>query len=69
MTEQASNPAEAMRWQIWVVARGDYLRTRAGEIQFFTSADEAKRTAREVGGIVQVEGAPALGGFDRAVSS
>jgi hypothetical protein len=65
MTE-AAQPAP--RWQIWVVAKGDYLRTNTGALRLFTSVDEAKRTAADVGGIVQIEGAPGLGGFDRALS-
>lgn len=56
------------RWQVWLVGLGDHLRTAAGAIRFFDSRDEAEQTAREVGGIVQIEGAPALGGFDRALS-
>jgi hypothetical protein len=56
------------RWQIWVIAHGDYLRTPAGAVRLFTSVDEAKRAAQEIGGIVQIEGAPPLGGFDRALS-
>ena len=58
----------AARWQVWLVGLGDYLRTPAGAVRFYTSVDEAKRTAEEVGGIVQIEGAPPLGGFDRALS-
>ena len=54
------------RWQIWVIPHGDYLRTPAGAVRLFASVEEAKRTAQELGGIVQPEGAPALGGFDRA---
>jgi hypothetical protein len=65
MTE-ASQPVA--RWQIWVVARGDYLRTNTGALRLFTSIDEAKQTAADVGGIVQIEGAPGLGGFDRALT-
>lgn len=56
------------RWQIWVVAQGDYLRTPTGALRLFTSVDEAKQTAAQVGGIVQIEGAPGLGGFDRALT-
>ena len=56
------------RWQVWLVGHGDYLRTSAGTVRFFTSLDEAKQTAQEVGGIVQIEGAPGLGGFDRALT-
>jgi hypothetical protein len=37
-------------------------------VRFFTSLEEAKQAAQEVGGIVQVEGAPMLGGFDRALN-
>ena len=61
-----TNDAPAARWQIWVIAHGDYLRTPAGAVRLFTSLEEAKRTAQDIGGIVQVEGAPSLGGFDRA---
>ena len=57
-----------LRWQVWLVGQGDYLRTPAGAIRFFTARDDAERIAREVGGIVQIEGAPPLGGFDRALS-
>jgi hypothetical protein len=63
---QASQPTA--RWQIWVVARGDYLRTNTGALRLFDSVDDAKQTATEVGGIVQIEGAPGLGGFDRALT-
>lgn len=63
---QASQPVA--HWQIWVVAKGDYLRTNTGALHLFTSVDEAKRRATEVGGIVQIEGSPGLGGFDRALS-
>ncbi len=59
---------QSVRWQVWLVGLGDFLRTPAGAVQFFTSLDEAKQKAQEVGGIVQVEGAPLLGGFDRALS-
>jgi hypothetical protein len=61
-------PGMTVRWQVWLVGHGDYLRTPAGAVRFFTSLDEAKQAAQEVGGIVQVEGAPMLGGFDRALS-
>ena len=50
------------------MGHGDYLRTSAGVVRLFTDLEEAKRTAQDVGGIVQVEGASMLGGFDRAVS-
>jgi hypothetical protein len=59
---------QATRWQVWLVGLGDYLRAPAGAIRLFTSIDEAKQAAQEAGGIVQVEGAPALGGFDRALT-
>ncbi|MGH2583894.1 MAG: hypothetical protein ACRDJE_03180 [Dehalococcoidia bacterium] len=62
------SPQPPLRWQVWLVGLGDYLRTPAGAVRFFTSKEEADQTAREVGGIVQVEGAPMLGGFDRALS-
>jgi hypothetical protein len=61
-------PPRDTRWQVWLVGLGDYLRTNAGEVRFFGSVDEAKRAAEQTGGIVQVEGAPLLGGFDRALS-
>jgi len=61
-------PHPSLRWQVWLVGLGDYLRTPAGAVRFFASKEEAEQTAREVGGIVQVEGAPMLGGFDRALS-
>ncbi len=61
-------PQPPFRWQVWLVGLGDYLRTPAGAVRYFTSAEEAKQTAQEVGGIVQIEGAPPLGGFDRALS-
>ncbi len=66
MTETAQQ--SPLRWQVWLVGLGDYLRTPAGAIRFFTARDDAEQTAREVGGIVQIEGAPPLGGFDRALS-
>lgn len=66
MTQESR--AGGVRWQVWLVGHGDYLRTPAGEVRYFTEMEEAKRSAEEVGGIVQVEGAPMLGGFDRALS-
>ena len=60
--------ARDTRWQVWLVGLGDFLRTNAGEVRFFGSVEEAKRAAEQAGGIVQVEGAPLLGGFDRALS-
>lgn len=63
-----TTPAKVQRWQVWLVGLGDYLRTPAGGVQFFFALDEAQQAAREVGGIVQLEGAPGLGGFDRALS-
>ncbi len=65
MTQESQRPT---RWQVWLVGLGDYLRTPAGAIRFFSSIEEAKQSAQEVGGIVQIEGAPPLGGFDRALS-
>ncbi len=65
MSREAS--PRATRWQVWLVGLGDYLRTPSGAVRLFTSIDEAQQTAQEVGGIVQVEGAPMLGGFDRAL--
>ena len=65
MTQETQRPT---RWQVWLVGLGDYLRTPAGALRFFSSIEEAKQTAQEVGGIVQIEGAPPLGGFDRALS-
>ena len=65
MTQETQRPT---RWQVWLVGLGDYLRTPAGAVRFFSSIEEAKQTAQEVGGIVQIEGAPSLGGFDRALS-
>ena len=59
-------PTPRTRWQVWVIPHGDYLRTPAGAVRLFDSVDDANRTAQELGGIVQPEGAPALGGFDRA---
>jgi hypothetical protein len=56
------------RWQVWLVGHGDFLRTPAGNVRLFTDLEDAKQVALEVGGIVQVEGAPLLGGFDRALS-
>jgi hypothetical protein len=61
-------PAPNVRWQVWLVGHGDFLRTPAGEVRYFTDIEAAKRSAGEAGGIVQVEGAPLLGGFDRALS-
>ena len=58
----------SQRWQIWVIARGDLLRTPRGDVRYFHTLEEAQRTARELGGIVQTEGTPDLGGFDRALS-
>jgi hypothetical protein len=55
------------RWQVWVIAHNDYLRTSTGAVRLFPSVEEAKQAAQELGGIVQVEGAPPLGGFDRAL--
>ena len=65
MTQETQRPT---RWQVWLVGLGDYLRTPAGAVRFFSSIEEAKQTAQEVGGIVQIEGAPPLGGFDRVLS-
>lgn len=56
------------RWQVWLVGHGDFLRTPAGDVRLFADLADAKQTAQDVGGIVQVEGAPMLGGFDRALS-
>jgi hypothetical protein len=58
----------ATRWQVWLVGLGDFLRTPSGAIRLFRTVEEAKQAAQEAGGIVQVEGAPVLGGFDRALS-
>jgi hypothetical protein len=68
MSNRASGSVPPARWQVWLVGLGDFLRTRSGEVRWFTSLDEAKEAARDVGGIVQIEGAPMLGGFDRALS-
>jgi hypothetical protein len=54
------------RWQVWVIPHGDYLRTAAGTVRLFADVEETKRRVQELGGIVQPERAPALGGFDRA---
>jgi hypothetical protein len=59
--------AAAMKWTVWLVGLGDHVRTSTGSIRMFDSLAEAQRVAAEVGGIVQVEGAPLLGGFDRAL--
>jgi hypothetical protein len=61
-------PARSTRWQVWLVGLGDYLRTPGGAIRLFLTVEEAKQVAQQAGGIVQVEGAPLLGGFDRALS-
>ena len=66
MTQPPGQPSH--RWQIWVIAHGDYLRTPAGDIRLLARRHEAEQLAREIGGIVQVEGSPGLGGFDRALS-
>lgn len=58
----------APTWQVWLIGLGDYLRTANGTVQTFVTLEEAKRIATEVGGIVQLTGAPGLGGFDRALS-
>jgi hypothetical protein len=64
----ASEQTQTGRWQVWLVGQGDYLRTTGGAVRLYTSLEAAKQAAQEVGGIVQVEGAPMLGGFDRALS-
>ena len=61
-------PPPDPRWQVWLVGMGDFLRTNAGEVRYFGSVEEAQRAAEQTGGIVQLEGAPLLGGFDRALS-
>ena len=61
-------PPQPARWQVWLVVMGDFLRTPGGGIRLFVTVEEAKQAAQEAGGIVQVEGAPLLGGFDRALS-
>ena len=66
-SDQTGN-TPSQRWQIWVMARGELLRTPRGDVRYFDTLEEAQRTARELGGIVQTEGAPNLGGFDRALS-
>jgi hypothetical protein len=65
MATGESSPAQGPRWQVWLVGLGDFLRTPAGEVRRFSRLDEAQQTAESVGGIVQLEGAPLLGGFDR----
>ena len=62
-----SEGGPVQRWTVWLVGLGDHLRTRTGAVQTFDTLEEARRQAAEVGGIVQVEGAPLLGGFDRAL--
>jgi len=42
-------------------------RTPRGDLHLFTSKDGAIKVAESVGGIVQIEGAPALVGFDGAI--
>ncbi len=65
MSEPSPPP---LRWQVWLVGLGDYLRTPAGAVRYFSTVEAAKQTAQEVGGIVQIQGAPPLGGFDQATS-
>jgi hypothetical protein len=65
---QQQPPPRDTRWQVWLVGLGDFLRTTAGEVRYFPTVAEAQRAAEQAGGIVQVEGAPLLGGFDRALS-
>ncbi len=64
----ADSSKQPVRFQVWLVGLGDYLRTPAGAVRFFVSANEATLAAQEAGGIVQTEGAPGLGGFDRALN-
>jgi len=59
---------QSTRWQVWLVGHGDVVRAPSGAVRFFSSLEEAQKVAGEVGGIVQIEGAPPLGGFDRALS-
>lgn len=56
------------RWQVWLIGLGDLLRLPSGSVHYFDSVESAQAVAQQVGGIVQIEGAPALGGFDRALS-
>jgi hypothetical protein len=37
-------------------------------VRLLASLDKVKRTEREAGGIVSVQGAPMLAGFDRALN-
>jgi len=67
MADPSSQQVPAPRWQIWVIAHGDYLRARNGDLRLFDSRADAEQTAKDVGGIVQFEGAPGLGGFDKAL--
>lgn len=56
------------RWQVWLIGLGDLLRLPTGSVRYFDTVESAQAVARDVGGIVQIEGAPPLGGFDRALS-
>lgn len=57
--------ADEPRFKVYIGPQGDFLRTAAGNVRFFTDLDEAKAVAMEHGGFVLPAEAPSPGGFDR----
>ncbi|HZQ34837.1 MAG TPA: hypothetical protein VFD32_02815 [Dehalococcoidia bacterium] len=53
------------RFKVYHGPSGDFLRTPAGQIRFFTNAAEARAVAQQHGGFVLPADAPSPGGFDR----
>ncbi len=60
---------QALRYKIFRTdGTGDFLRTRAGDVQQFTDLAEAQKVSAEIGGIVLLWESSAPGGFDRSLS-